>query len=159
MPDSTAVLSALRDELELAGLIRRPAAGGDLPPLFVEPRTGPPAPGEREGTEAGTDLAVTLRLSTEGTARAGEAFVRLVIVDLIYRSTGTGGLKRGRELDAAIRARLVETAGYGTGVTLAEGQPSAVHVLELAVFGGLGPVDLDGDVRTDQAKYSLEVLA
>lgn len=159
MPDSTAVLTAFRDELELADLIRRPSAAGPLPPMHVEPAKGPPAPGEREAPEDHPSLVVTLRLSTEGSVRAGAAFIRTIIADVIYRSTGTAGLKAGRALDAAIRARLVQTAGYGTGITLAEGTPTAMHVLELAVFGGLGPVDIDGDVRTDQAKYSLEVLA
>ncbi len=159
MPDATRVLTALRDDLEAAGLVRRPGTTGVLPPAHVEPRTGPPAPGDREAPENEAVLVVTLRLSSEAPARAGAAFTRTCIIDVIYRSASTAGLKLGRALDAAIRARLVQTAGYGTGVMLADGQASAVHVLELSVFGGLGPIDLDGDVRTELAKYSLEVLS
>lgn len=159
MPTTTHVLTAFRNELEGAGLIRRPGDAGELPPMFVEPITGPPAPGEREGTEAGDELVVTLRLSSELPARAGEAFVRGMVFDVVYRSTGTAGLKQGRDLDAAIRARLIQTAGYGTGVMLDEGGTHPTFVHELLLFAGVGPIAVDGDVRTELAKYGLEVLA
>lgn len=160
MPDSTAVLTALRNELERApALIRRPSVAGALPPMFVEPDAGPPAPGEREGTEAGALVVVTLRLSSEPGLAPGQAFVRIYIIDLIIRSITTAGLKQGRALDAAIRARLVERANYGTGVLLDEGGAGALFVHDLRVFAGLGPVLTAGGVRTEAAKYALEVLA
>ena len=140
MPDATRVLTATRNTLETSGLIRRPSTAGALPALIVEPRNGPPAPGELEGV--GAQLAVTLRLSSEAGARAGGAYSRTFIIDLVYRSIGTDGLKAGRALDSAIRARLVETAGYGTGVMLDAGGPAQTFAHEIAVFGGLGPLSL-----------------
>ena len=157
MPDATRVLTAIRNDLETAGLIRRPSTAGTLPALLVEPRNGPPAPGELEG--AGGDLAVTIRLSSEAGARAGAAHTRTFIIDLIYRSVGTAGLKAGRTLDSAIRARLVQTAGYGTGVMLDAGGPAQTFAHEIAVFGGLGPLSVIGDVQTEMSKLSVEVLA
>src|SRR5688572_1472041 len=100
MPDSTAVLTALRDELLERALVRRPGDAGDLPPAFVEPRGGPPAPHDRaDDADAGArretdnDLVVTLRLSSELSAAGPRARYRTVIVDVVYRSTGTDALK------------------------------------------------------------------
>lgn len=159
MPDPNVTLTALRDELVAAGLVRRPGVAGPLPPLFVEPMGGPPAPGEREGSEAGDDLVATLRHSGELAAGFAGSGRRTIIAELTYRSRGTPGLKAGRELDAAIREALVERADYGLGLTLGASGPRPVLVLQASVFAGLGPVsDLEG-VRTERAAYALETLA
>lgn len=149
MPSPNAVLTAVRDDLVEAGLVRRASVAGVLPPVFVEPLEGPPAPGEREGTEAGTDLVVTLRLSgqTRPTPRT-----RIDVVDVVYRSRTTAGLKATRDLDEAIVTRLVNGSAYGLSITL-----GGVHVLAVSVFGGLGPVSQDGPVRTELAKLAVEV--
>lgn len=155
----TRALTALRNELEARELIRRPGVAGPLPPLFVEPAGGPPAPGEREGSEAGTNLAVTLRLSGEVAPGTATGYRRILIVDLVYRSRETAGLKAGRDLDAAIRAGLLDGVTYGTGVRLDEAGPADTVILELSVFAGLSPVSELGGVRTEQSKLSLELLA
>ena len=151
-------LTALRNDLEAAGLIRRPANAGALPPMHVEPRDGPPAPGERESPEADGELVVTLRLSGEMPEAPRDAYRRRVVVDVIYRSAGTLGLMAGRDLDAAIRARLVERDDP-LGFTLDAAGSLPTFVLDAQVWGGLGPVSNVAGVRTDQAKYMLEVFA
>lgn len=153
---STRLLSALRAELVTAGLVRRPSDAGALPPLFIEPIDGPPAPGEREAPETDGTLVVTARLSSELGEGPGDSWRRRIVVDLVYRSTGTAGIIAGRALDEAIRERLVHGADYGMGVLLDEAG-SPVRVLQFTVFGGIGPVAQEGGVRTELAKYLAEV--
>lgn len=158
MPDSTVVLTALRDTLVAAGLVRRPGTtNSTLPPIHVEPSGGAPAPGGREAPEDHPTLVVTLRLSGEVAQGPTMALRRIIVVDLVYRSRTTAGLKAGRALDAAVRDALVERSDYGVGLTIGTTQP--VQVLQATVFGGLGPVSDVEDVRTDRAAYALEVLA
>lgn len=156
MPDSTRVLTALRNELETAGLIRRPNDAGALPPAHIEPEGGAPAPLEREAPEDDPTLAVTLRLSVDTPSAPGR---RLVGVDVIYRSRTTRGLMRARALDAAIRARLVDGSSYGQGYNLDAGGDAQTLAVEVSAFAGLGPVSELGGVRTERAGYTVEVLA
>lgn len=159
MTDTTLLLTAVRNELVTAELVRRPGVAGELPPMHVEPQGGPPAPGERDSPETDGDLVVTLRLSGELSEGPFNAYRRRAVLDVLYRSRGTGGLKAGRLLDAAIRDRIVKRADYGLGYTLDLGGPAATLVLEAGVFGGIGPVsELDG-IRTERAAYLFECLA
>lgn len=159
MADSNRVLSALRNELVGLGLVRRPSDAGASPPMHVEPRGGPPAPGDREAPEDDADLTVTLRLSGELSEAPLDTYRRRVVADVVYRSRTTAGLKRARELDAAIRERLAERR-LGDGVMLDEGGPAQTFALSATVFGGLGPVGETPDgTRTELAKYAIEVLA
>jgi hypothetical protein len=159
MTDTTRLLTAVRNELVTANLVRRPATAGALPPMHVEPSGGPPAPGEREVPERDDELVVTLRLSGELSEPPFNAYRRRAVLDVLYRSKGTAGLKAGRLLDAAVRDRVVKRADYGMGYTLDLGGPAATLVLQANVFGGIGPVsELDG-IRTERAAYLFEVLA
>lgn len=162
MPDSSAVLSALHGELQARGLVRRPSINGALPPAFVEPSGGPPAPGEREASESGmtgpaTGLVVSLNAS-ELPEGPFDSHRRRVVVAFTYRSRGTDGLRAGRALDAAIRSAIVKRADYGLGILLNAGA-TPLFVRQAVTYGGLGPVsDLDG-VRTERSSYVLEVDA
>lgn len=159
MTDANRLLTALRNELVTAGLVRRATVAGPLPPMHVEPRDGPPAPGEREGNETLGNLVVTIRLSGTLAEGAFDSYRRRIVVDVFYRSTGTDGLKAGRTLDAAIVDRVIRRADYGQGYTLDAGGTMPTLVLEAAVFAGLGPLsELDG-TRTETAKILMEVLA
>jgi len=158
MPDSTVLLTALRNDLVTLGLVRRPADAGTAPPMHVEPRDGAPGPGGREGLETTGDLVVTLRLAGELGEGAFDAYRRRASFDVIYRSSSTAGLKAGRALDNAIRSRLTGGATYGVGVIL-DPAGTPVHILQAVVFAGLSPVaDTDG-IRTERAAYVLEALA
>lgn len=164
MPDSTTVLTAVRNTLLAEGLIRRPADPGILPPLHIEPEDGPLGPGDRHDTddpdgtrETDGDLVVTLRLSTTAPILPGEAGRRTYILDLVYKSQHTSGLIAGRALDHAIANRLIETASYGTGVMLDEGGPNQLFALSIQSFAGLGTVMREDGIVTEQAKLAVEI--
>jgi hypothetical protein len=159
MTDANRLLTALRNELVTAGLVRRPSVVGAAPAMHIEPRDGPPAPGEREAPETDGNLVVTLRLSGSLGEGAFGSYRRRVVVDLLYRSTGTDGLRAGRALDAAIVDRVVRRADYGAGYTLDAGGASPTLVLQSSVYAGLGPLSEIAGTRTDIAKILLEVLA
>lgn len=154
MADASAVLTAFRDFLVAQGLVRKPGVTGALPPLHVEPRGGAPAPGQRDAPEDNATLVVTARLSGEVTQGPMDTTTRVVVIDVIYRSLGTAGLKAGRALDASIRNRVVERNDYGVGFAM-----GGLSVIQARIAGGLGPVSEDGDVRTERAAYYIEVLA
>lgn len=163
MPDVNDVLTAIRDDLTAAGIIRKPRTAGVLPPLFLEPDGGAPAPGELEAPEDNYDtakktgLVVSLFASELGEAPL-DRYRRRIIVDVRYRSKGTAGLKRGRDLDQALRARYVVRDGGRLGFTLAAGQASEVFVHDAQLWAGLGPISRTVDRGVDEvAKYLLEV--
>lgn len=167
MPDQNAILTALRDELVTQGLVRRANQAGPEsstpapPPCHVEP-IAPPAPGEREDPENDATLVVTLRLSTTLGELPFDAFRRRAVIDVVYRSKTTDGLKRARELDAAIVNALCNRPDYGLGWVMGSGGSSGspVLVLSSSIYGGLGPVARDaGQGNTDVAKYVFEVKA
>lgn len=158
MPDSSAVLTAAHNHLTAAGLIRRPNNAGTPPPAFIEPSGGAPAPGERDGVE-NDDLLVVSLGSAELAEGPFDSYRRRVVVTFTYRSRSTSGLRRARALDAQIRRRLVEQHDHATGYLMDAGSPVPVQVLQASVYGGLGPVADDDDVRTERASYVLEVLA
>jgi len=158
-PDSTVILTALRDAMLAAGLVRRGSAPGNLPPILVEPSGGAPAPHDRADAgdaaatrETDNDLVVTLRYAGDVTPAPGpSARTRVVIADLIYRSQGTTALKAGRALDAAVADLLAGPTTYGQGVQL-----PGLFVVQASVWAGLSPVsDVDG-IRTERAAYALE---
>lgn len=156
MTGSTKVLSALQADLIGAGLVRKPGIVGTLPPLHVEPDDGPLSPGDTEDQETSGLLVVTARLSTTAPSVAG-TYVRKFVIDLVYRSITTKGLIQARRLDDAIYQRLIETAGYGTGVMLNEGGPDQTFCLSIENIAGLGDLGNDDEVRVQQTKYLVEV--
>lgn len=163
------VLTALRETLEDEGLVRRASTPGpqsapadgdpaNPPPCHVEP-VAPPAPGEREAPEDDKTLVVTLRSSPGFGESNFDSYRRRVVVDILYRSKGTGALKRAHALDAAI-ADLVGSgrADYGFGWTLGTTHP--VFVLSSQRYTDIGPVSRDaGQGSTELAKYLFEVRA
>lgn len=169
--DTTRVLSAVRNELVAAGIVRRPNDSGTLPPLHVEPKGGAPAPGERRDgaaeQETAGNVVASIRLSSEIPGSPADAFRRRVIVDVIYRSASTtaapspnAALQRARLLHEEIVRHLVDANAYRMGQTLDAGGPAALSMLSAAVFGGLSPLDDGADgPRTDMAKLAFEVLA
>lgn len=81
-----ALLTALRDHLITAGVVRDPTISGALPPFWREPKLGTPAPGEGNNpTEIGTDLVIGAFLTGGFPPRPYEAMIRKPIVDLRFR--------------------------------------------------------------------------
>lgn len=160
MPDTNVILSAIRQELVNAGLVRRPGTAGAAPPMVLEPVEGAPAPGELDGVENDATLIVTLRLSGDLAEGPLDTYRRRTVVDVVYRSKTTAGLQRARTLDAAIRRRLVPHDQLGEARTIGAGGATPLDVLSIQLFAGLGRVSSSAAAGyTDRAAYAVEVLA
>lgn len=157
MPDSSAIATALREELIAAGLVRHPSTPGALPPLIVQPRDGAPAPGDRDAPEDDPTLVVSLLFSGELGEAQLDGYRRRTVLDVRYRSVTTAGLKRAHALDAAIRNRLVNRPDLGLGWTMGAANP--IVVLSSSLFGGLSPITSGPEGTDEVAKYMFEVLA
>lgn len=177
MPDAGKVLTAVRQELVLAGLVRPPSVAGALPPMHVEPIDGAVAPGDRTDPRtgpsveeaAGPDTPVA-SLMLDGDI-AGPTFDtgRTSVVSVRYRGMTSASLRAIHALDAAIRDRLVERADpllagngrYGLGYMLGTGGPgAAVFARQVTVFAGLSRLAASRSSGFDLvAKYAVEVDA
>jgi hypothetical protein len=92
-------------------------------------------------------------------ADAPYAPTRTVIVDVLYRSRTTAGLKRGRDLDAAIVEAIVRRPDYGYGWLMGDVPGPGLLVVSSAVYGGLGRIGIDETGTVDElAKYAFETL-
>lgn len=166
MPGITEALSAFRAELVAAELARLPGVAGAANPLFIEPLGGPPAPGELEDpVEDDADLILSLMHSGDVGAPTNydAALAGRHALDLRYRTAARDranvGLRMANALDAAIRRRLFRPAtNYGYGFTLGAGQPGALYVQSVGIWGGLGRVSYSPSTGYDLvAKYLVEV--
>lgn len=158
--DSTDVLTALRNELETAGLVRDANTAGVLPPLIIEPEGGAPAPGERDEPENDANLMVSADLDVTLGSPNFSAGRPNIIIRLRYRSRTNLGLIRARRLDAAILNRIANRPDGGLGWVMDEGGAHPVLVLSCQVYAGLSNLGITEDGVHDQAaRYSFEVLA
>lgn len=172
MPDSSDILTAFREELITAGLVRRPGVAGPLHPAHIERRGGTPAPGEGEGDEVDPLLVIGIRGSTELAEATGyeAAQRRRLIIDVLYRPSAAkanaqAAVHELMALDAGIRARLFRPeTNYGYGFELGGGTPIAgggvtapIWTHQAALWGGLGKIGA-GPGGTDDhlAKYMIE---
>lgn len=147
MADVTAILSAFRVALIDAGLVRRASEADPVgkPPMHVEPLEGPPAPGEREGTENDPELVTSLLHGGDLSEVGYDAAIqRRAVVDVHYRTVGAGvagvspsaALRKAVELDAAIRNLLIRPeTNYGYGFDLGD-----LRVHQVATWAGFGQV-------------------
>lgn len=161
MPDTNDVLRAFRRELISAGLVRHPSVDAMPPPLVLEPEGGARSPGDRNDVEDDPNLVITAVLGGDVAEGPTTAFRRRTVITVRYRSAGTTGLVSGRELDAAIRARVAGRLDYGLGWTMGEtiDEPGIV-VLSSAVFAGLSPIPREpGQGFDEAARYVFEVEA
>lgn len=157
MPDNADILTAFREELIEAGLVRRPSEAGAEYPMHIEPRDGAPAPGEREAVEDHATLVVSIFASGElGETTYDAATRRRLVIDVRYRSGSNAALREAMALDAAIRARLIRQAtNYGYGFVMGSAAPVYVH--QAALFGGFGALGRGRDVAFDHvAKWVIE---
>lgn len=157
MPDAGAILTAFREELIAAGLVRRPSDAGALPPAHIEPLEGAVAPGDRHGTENDDELVISLFHSGDlSETNYDAALRRRTVIDVRYRTPSNAGERRIMALDAAIRARLISPAtNYGYGFIIGTAAP--LNVYQAALWGGLGPVQRGAGIGLDLlAKYLIE---
>lgn len=167
MADDSAILTAFREELLLAGLVRRPGDAGPLHPAHVERHGGTPAPGEGEGNEVDNVLTIGIRSSGELAEANGydAAQRRRLVIDVLYRPASSAATRALMAIDAGIRARLFRPqTNYGYGFMLGGGTPIAgggvtapLFVHQAALWGGLGKLGAGAGQTDDHiAKYLIE---
>lgn len=105
------LLPNLRTHLITAGIVRDPTATGALPPMWLDPKQGTPAPGEGQGTEISADAVVGAYLNPAGgiPARPFESSLRADIVEFRLR---TKTAPRAVVLEKAIRAALIDRRNF-----------------------------------------------
>jgi hypothetical protein len=107
------LLTALRDHLVTAGIVRDPSAAGPLPPFWREPKLGTPAPGEGNNpTEVGTDIVVGAYLVGGIAPQAYGSWSRWQIVEIRFR-TSKGYMAEDVEL--AISGQLIDRRDFMLG--------------------------------------------
>lgn len=134
MPDTAAILGALRTHLRDAGLVRYASIAGPLPPAHIEPIGGSPAPGEAEPPGNDADLIISLYAGGELAVGEHDGYLLRTTIDVRYRGKT---IQRILALDAAI-VRELHDAGGGRRRGWAMG---GVQLLESGVWTGLQPVD------------------
>lgn len=114
MPAPKLILPAFRDRLIDDGIVRDPRVAGDEPPLWLDPRDGAIAPGDRDGVEgekldgsASPLVLSAVRVSGLPAARHEGAYKRWDGIDLHYRST--------RSIDAQELEPRIREAFLGRG--------------------------------------------
>lgn len=80
------LLNAMQTHLIGQGVVRKPGVAGAAPPLFLEPTTGTPAPGEGEGVMVDANLVLGAYISTGVAPRRFESWWRQPIVDVRIRA-------------------------------------------------------------------------
>lgn len=160
MPDIAATLTAFREHLIAADLVRRPSeATPDAPPCHIEPQDGAPAPGEREGVEDDQALTVSLFGTELGETNFDAGLRRRVLIELRYRPADNAALRTAEGLDTAIRGELIQPAtSYGYGFELGTAAVLLCH--QATLFAGLSTLSRGRDVAYDlTAKWLIEVPA
>jgi hypothetical protein len=143
------LLHAMRDELVTAGLVRTPRTAGVLPPLWVDPRDGVPAPGEGSSS---TEIGATMVLGafpTGGFPRQPfEKMLRRDTVDLHFRALKSPDIFT---LEAQITDRLIDRRNWTMGGDLT--------VIECEQWRPLQPLDRDEHGFTYVVSYWFETYA
>lgn len=115
MADSREILTAFRQHMVDAGLVRKPPdVDPGRHPMFVEPADGPWGPGPQEGlkpVEQDPLLAVSIFWGTGIPAGEADGYQLAGTIDVRFRSAGAAGAQAASALAAAMRAQLFEPNG------------------------------------------------
>jgi hypothetical protein len=116
------LLSELRNHLVAQGIVRKPSVPGALPPLWLEPQLGVPAPGEGASTtEVGPTLVVGAFLTGGVPTVPYGSFIRKPIVDFQFRSKGLGSPSDIELVELSIAKAIIDKRDFMMGV---------MHVIE-----------------------------
>ena len=105
----TNLLSEIRNYLVAQGVVRKPSTAGALPPMWLEPQSGTPAPGEGNNpVEVGPTLVVAAYLTGGFAQGPYESWLRKPVVDFRFRSKGAGAPADIENIDLEITRRLTD---------------------------------------------------
>jgi hypothetical protein len=111
------VVTALRDHLIAAGIGRDPGVPGVLPPIWRDPQTGTPGPGEGSGVNIGPDAVIGLYRVSGVPPRRFEGERRTPVVQVLLRVRKAPLAESiGEQIEQAILDRrnwLMGSAGNG----------------------------------------------
>lgn len=142
------LLSALRNHLVTAAIVRKPSVAGAAPPLWLEPRLGTPAPGEGNNpTEVGTSLVIGAYYDG-GISTGPYESVSWIYRDIqiVYRGLSVPTILN---TDLAIRAQLIDRRDWMLNGTL--------YVLESSQVGVLSPLVSDEQGYDQRTTYRFQL--
>lgn len=150
-PTNPDLLDNLRQFLISQGIVRDPRDGtqqGILPPLWLAPRLGVPAPGQTEGLQAvETDpkLVAAAIPATDIPPARYEGWLRYNHVQFVFRArTPPPALS----LENSIRAAINDKRGWTMG---------SVSVIESLLFRGLQPLGSDPVAFNYECEYTFTI--
>jgi hypothetical protein len=147
-PTSPDLLENLRAYLATQGVVRSPRTAGSLPPLWVAPRFGCPAPGQTDGlqtVEVGTDLVAAINPATDIPPARYEGWLRKNHIELIIRARI---VPLALSFENAVRANINDRRGWIMG---------SVPIIESLLFRGLQPLGSDNLGYTFVCEYQFEI--
>jgi hypothetical protein len=119
----SSLLTALRDHLVTAGLVRKPSVPGALVPLWLEPQLGTPAPGEGNNpTEVGSDLVIGAFLTGGFAPEPFASYQRRPIIDLRFRGRTPQNIET---TELAITKQLIDRRDFMLGAP-----GNQLHIIE-----------------------------
>lgn len=132
---SAEVIGPLRDYLVAQGVVRKPSVAGALPPCWLEPREGLPAPGEKPPNGSATQVGptVVLGLFRTGGIAVGpyESSWRERTLDLRIRAQ-TGA--QVRDIEQLITPLIIDKHGWQMG---------AMAVIDSEMWRELQPIQIN----------------
>lgn len=146
MPD---VLPALRDHLATEGIVREPRTAGAVPPLWLDPRRGAPAPGEGSAPETDAEVVLAAFLTGGVPPEFGEGYSRRDVVDLHIRTTRA---PRAKQLEEQLVAELAP-APYGARFAW---DLAGLFVIESRMWRALQPLTHDEQSYTFVVAFLIE---
>jgi hypothetical protein len=141
------VREAFRNHLATQSIVRAPSNAGPLPPLWIEPRNGVPAPGEgTKPSEVGATAVLGVFLSGGITQPPKAAtFIRQQNLDLWIRTTTAPA---AATLADSIRAQIDDKFNWSMG---------GLTVIHSRVWKELQPIELNEQAFTYVIGFGFEL--
>lgn len=148
----TLLLEGMRDFLVGEGLVRKPAVAApddepNLPPMWLEPRSGVPAPGEgRNPVEVGPDLVLGAYVAPGIPPAAYENFLRNDGVEIRFRSKSA---PRAIQFEIDLRKTLNDIRNFMMG---------GVSIVEVRMWQDMRRIGSDEQAFTYSVGYVFQRL-